>query len=112
VAVDTPIHLKRLVKQKESVEVSVYRPPVDIEKHVCSVLRDVEVVKLISGNEEEGVLSRIKIIGESAEEQLGAVIDLLRQKQVRIGCVSVGVPTLEDVFIKLTGSNLSNGGTC
>ena len=41
---------------------------------------------------------------------MGTIIDALRQKNVRIGGLNVGVPTLEDVFIKLTGTKLTEGG--
>jgi len=110
VAVDTPNRLKAMVKEKELVEVAVYRPPAGIEKHIRSLLPDAEVVKLIPGDEDEGNPSRIKIIGGTAEEHVGTVIDALRQKNVRIGCLNIGVPTLEDVFIKLTGAKLTEGG--
>lgn len=110
VAVDTPNRLKAMVKEKELVEVAVYRPPADIEKYIRSRLPDAEVVKLIPGDEDEGNPSRIKIIGGTAEEHVGTVIDALRQKNVRIGSLNVGVPTLEDVFIKLTGAKLTEGG--
>ena len=111
VAVDTPNRLKAMVKERELVEVAVYRPPADIEGHIRSLLPDAEVVKLIPGDEDEGNPSRIKIIGGTAEEQMGTVIDALRQRNVRIGSLNVGVPTLEDVFIKLTGAKLTEGGT-
>jgi ABC-2 type transport system ATP-binding protein len=110
VAVDTPNRLKAMVKEKELVEVAVYRPPAGIEKHIRSLLPDAEVVKLIPGDEDEGNPSRIKIIGGTAEERVGTIIDALRQKNVRIGSLNVGVPTLEDVFIKLTGAKLTEGG--
>jgi ABC-2 type transport system ATP-binding protein len=109
VAVDTPNRLKAMVKEKELVEITVYSPPADIEKHIHTLLPDTEVVKLIRGDEDEGTPSRIKIIGGTAEEHIGTVIDALRQQKVRIGSLNVGVPTLEDVFIKLTGSKLTEG---
>lgn len=109
VAVDTPNRLKAMVKDKELVEIAIYCPPEDVEKHIRSLLPDVEVIKLIPGDESSGTLSRIKIIGETAEENVSAVIDMLRKKNVRIGGLNVGVPTLEDVFIKLTGTKLSEG---
>ncbi len=111
VAVDTPNRLKAMVKEKELVEVTVYNPPADIEKHISSLLPDAEVVKLIPGNENEGNPSRIKIIGGNTEEHIGTIIDALRQKNIRIGSLNVGVPTLEDVFIKLTGAKLTEGRT-
>ena len=110
VAVDTPNRLKAMVKEKELVEVAVYRPPADIEEHIRSLLPDAEVVKLVPGDEDKGNPSRIKIIGRTAEEHVGTIIDALRQKNVRIGSLNVGVPTLEDVFIKLTGEKLTEGG--
>jgi len=109
VAVDTPNRLKAMVKEKELVEVAVYCPPADIEKHIRSLLPDAEVVKLIPGDEDEGNPSRIKIIGGTAEEHLETIIDALRQKNIRIVSLNVGVPTLEDVFIKLTGAKLTEG---
>jgi ABC-2 type transport system ATP-binding protein len=111
VAVDTPNRLKAMVKEKEVVEVTVYNPPPDIENQIHSLLPDAEVVKLIRGNEDEGTPSRIKIIGGTAEEHIGTIIDALRQQNIRIGSLNVGVPTLEDVFIKLTGAKLTEGGT-
>ena len=47
VAIDTPSRLKSMVKETELVEVAVYRPPENIEKHISSLLPDAEVVKLI-----------------------------------------------------------------
>jgi ABC-2 type transport system ATP-binding protein len=109
VAVETPNRLKAMVKETELVEVTVYSPPAGIEKYLRSLLPKAEVVKLISGNEAKGVPSRIKIIGGTTEEHVGKIIDALRQKNVRIGGLNVGVPTLEDVFIKLTGTKLTEG---
>ena len=111
VAVDTPNRLKARVKEKEIVEIAVYSPPADIERQIRLLLADAEVVKLIRGNEDEGSPSRIKIIGGTAEEHIGTVIDTLRQNNVRIGSLNVGFPTLEDVFIKLTGAKLTEGET-
>ena len=110
VAVDTPNRLKAMVKEKELVEVAVYRPPADIEKYIRSLLPDAEVIKLIPGDEDEGNPSRIKIIGGTAEEHVETIIDALRQKNIRIISLNVGVPTLEDVFIKLTGAKLTEDG--
>ena len=111
VAVDTPNRLKARVKEKELVEVAVYSPPADLENHIRSLLPEAEVVKLIRGNENEGDPSRIKIIGGTPEQHIEVIIDVLRQKNIRIGNLNVGVPTLEDVFIKLTGTKLTEGKT-
>jgi len=110
VAVDTPNRLKAMVKETERLEITVYRPPADIEEHIRSLLPEADVIKLIPGDEAEGIPSKIKIIGGSTEKHVGKIIDFLRIKNVRIGSLDVGVPTLEDVFIKLTGTKLIEGG--
>ncbi len=92
------------------VEVAVYSPPVGIETYIRSMLPEAELIKLIQGNEAEGTPSKIKIIGVTVEEHAETIIDALRQKKVRIGGLNVEAPTLEDVFIKLTGSELKAPG--
>jgi ABC-2 type transport system ATP-binding protein len=110
VAVDTPNKLKAMIKEKEILEVDVYSPPAGIEKYIRSLLPDAEIIKLIPGDEDEGTPSRIKIIGGTTEDYIGTIIDALRQKNIHISGLNVCVPTLEDVFIKLTGTKLTEGG--
>ena len=107
VAVDTPDRLKAMVKETELLEVACYNPPSDIEDYLRRLLPDVEVVTLISGDEKRGSPSRIKIIGGNAEKQVSEVVDVLHQKNVQITSVNISVPTLEDVFIKLTRAKLA-----
>ena len=111
VAVDNPNKLKAMVKETELVEIVCYNPPPDIEKHLKSLCPDVDIVTLIHGDEAKGTPSRIKIIGGNAEEHVSTVIDALRRKNVRISSLNIGVPTLEDVFIRLTGAKLTEGGS-
>jgi ABC-2 type transport system ATP-binding protein len=107
VAVDNPNKLKAMVKETELVEIACYNPPLDVEDYLKSLCPDVDIVTLIHGDEAKGTPSRIKIIGGNAEEHVGTVIDALRRKNVRISGLNIGVPTLEDVFIKLTGAKLT-----
>lgn len=110
IAVDTPERLKAMVKETELVEIACYNPPPNIQHVLKSECAEVEIVTLIHGDESKGVPSRIKIIGGNAEERVGTIIDVLLQKNVRICSLNIGVPTLEDVFIKLTGAKLTEGG--
>jgi len=71
---------------------------------------DVDIVTLIHGDESKGNPSKIKIIGGNAEECVSSIVDGLRRKNIRISSLNIGVPTLEDVFIKLTGAKLTEGG--
>jgi len=111
VAVDNPNKLKSMVKETELVEIACYSPPQDIEKHLKSLCPDVDIVTLIHGDESKGNPSKIKIIGGNAEECVSTVIDGLRRKNVHISSLNIGVPTLEDVFIRLTGAKLTGGGS-
>jgi len=110
-AVDTSNRLKAMVREKELVEVACVNPPIGIEAELKSLCRDVDIVTLIQGDEAESTPARIKIIGEGAEESMGTIIDALRKKKVQITSLNVGMPTLEDAFIKLTGgAKLTEGG--
>lgn len=102
-AVDTSSQLKAMVKERELVEVACVNPPLGVEAELKGLCPDVDIVTLIRGDESKGTPSRIKIIGEGAEDNIGLVIDALRKRKVQITSLNVGTPTLEDVFIKLTG---------
>jgi len=110
VAVDTSDKLKAMVKETELVEVSCYNPPSDTEHYLKSLYPDIEIVTLIPGNEAEGTPSRIKLMGENAEKRTSKVLEALLKKDAKITNVNIGTPTLEDVFIKLTGAKLTEGG--
>jgi ABC-2 type transport system ATP-binding protein len=110
VAVDTPHLLKAMVKETELVEIACYNPPPEIKKRLESKCPEVEIVTLVQGDEGKGGPSRIKLIGGDAEEHISAVIDVLRRNKVQICSLNIGVPTLEDVFVKLTGARLTENG--
>jgi ABC-2 type transport system ATP-binding protein len=109
VAADTPDRLKAMVKETELVEVICYNPPQDAEKYLKSLCPDVEIITLVRGEEAKGTPSRIKLIGGNAEKRVGTVVDALRKKNTQITSLNISVPTLEDVFIKLTGAKLTEG---
>jgi len=111
VAVDTSNQLKTMVREKELVEVACVNPPLGIEAELKALCSDVDIITLIHGDEAQGKPSRIKMIGEGAEAHIGTVIDALRKRKVQITSLNIGMPTLEDVFIKLTGgAKLTEGG--
>jgi len=110
VAADTPDRLKAMVKETELVEVICYNPPQNAEKYLKSLCPEVEIIVLVRGEEERGGPSRIKLMGENAEKRVGIVVDALRKKNTQITNLNISVPTLEDVFIRLTGAKLTEGG--
>jgi len=109
VAVDTSDKLKATVKETELVEVSCYNPPLDTENYLKTLYPDIEIVTLIPGNEAEGTPSRIKLMGKNAEKRASKVLEALLKKNAKITNATIGTPTLEDVFIKLTGAKLTEG---
>ncbi len=110
VAADTPDRLKAMVKETELVEIICYNPPQDAEKYLESLCPDVEIITLVRGEEAKGTPSRIKLMGGNAEKRVGTVVDALRKKNTQITSLNISLPTLEDVFIKLTGAKLTEGG--
>ncbi|MFW6110768.1 MAG: ABC transporter ATP-binding protein [Thermoproteota archaeon] len=113
VAVDTPRNLKAEVKDTELVEILCYQPPLALKERLRPRCPGVEVIKLVHGDEETGDPSKIKLIGGNAEDCISTVTDLLRKENVKIRSLNVGTPTLEDVFISLTGKKFrrsSRGG--
>ena len=102
-AVDTPNRLKSMVKERELVEVTCVDPPIGIEAELKAQCPNVDIITLIQGDEAKGTPAKIKIIGEGAEDSISIVIDALRKRKVQIASLNVGMPTLEDAFIKLTG---------
>jgi ABC-2 type transport system ATP-binding protein len=109
VAVDTSDQLKAMVKETELVEVICYNPPQNTEEYLKSLCPDVEIITFVRGEEAKGAPSRIKLIGGNAERRISTVIDALRKKNTQIASLNISVPTLEDVFIKLTGAKLTEG---
>ncbi|UCE16517.1 MAG: ABC transporter ATP-binding protein [Candidatus Bathyarchaeota archaeon] len=109
VAVDTSDQLKAMVKETELVEVICYNPPQNVEEYLKALCPDVEIITLIRGEEAKGTPSRIKLIGGNAEKRISTVIDALRKKNTQITSLNISMPTLEDVFIKLTGAKLTEG---
>ncbi|GAH10305.1 unnamed protein product, partial [marine sediment metagenome] len=47
-----------------------------------------------------------RLLSPTADAILGQVVSLITSKKVRIDSLNVVQPTLEDVFIKLTGRTL------
>ncbi len=109
IAVGTSDELKAMVKETELVEVICYNPPQNAEEYLRTLCPDVEIVTVVRGEKEKGTPSRIKLIGGNAEKRIGTVVDALRKKNSQITSLNISVPTLEDVFIKLTGAKLTEG---
>ncbi|ALM75927.1 ABC transporter ATP-binding protein [Thermococcus barophilus] len=97
IALDTPEGLKKLVKGEDVVEIKVRE--FSVQKMEGFPWRLV-VVK------EDAERGTTTLRGQIDEEDLPKVVELLVKRGVRILSVEQKEPTLEDVFIKLTGRAL------
>ncbi len=95
IALDTPEGLKKLVKDEETVEIAVREfNPALLEKSPWKLA-------VVQSTEERTVLR-----GSVDEEDLPKLVEWLVKNQVKVVSVERKEPTLEDVFIKLTGRGL------
>jgi ABC-2 type transport system ATP-binding protein len=104
IALAPPAALKASVRQMHSLEVEIGRQP----DGILAELRGLELVRGVesrqSGNSHETWI--IRVLTENSRETLDAMIDLLRASGEHILNLRVSEPTLEDVFINLTGKSL------
>lgn len=98
VALDTPKNLKSMVKKEISLQVEVY-PEIGVDW-----LHELEGVIGVSTEEKGGALGlRIMVADEAV---VGDVLEGISGKGGKINYLHKEEPTLEDVFLKLTGRGL------
>ena len=94
IALDTPDNLKKLVMNEDAVEIRLKgNVPEEIPWRLAIVERDME--------------SNVTVLrGPVDEEELPKVVEWLVRRKAKIISVEQKEPTLEDVFIRLTGRGL------
>ena len=97
IALDTPEGLKRLVREEETVEIRA--KDVEPEKISSPPFK----MAVVERNPETGV---VRLRAQVDEEELPRLVEWLVRKGVKVLSVERKEPTLEDVFIKLTGRGL------
>ncbi len=97
IALDTPEGLKRLVREEETVEIRA--KDVEPEKIASPPFK----MAVVERNPETGV---VRLRAQVDEEELPRLVEWLVRKGVKVLSVERKEPTLEDVFIKLTGRGL------
>lgn len=96
VACDIPKKLKKTVNEEECIEISIVES-IDPTNH----LKKIEGVKRVVFKD-----FSMSIHVDDAEKRLQKIIELLLSKHYHIKTVNIREPTLEDVFIKMTGVRL------
>lgn len=98
-ALDTPSVLKREVSGRNAKVLELEVPGLD--EQLLSVVESLEPVREVTMESS----SRLKIMGDG-DEVFDRVIDAVRSKDCKITSIKDREPTLEDVFLELTGREL------
>ncbi|MCS7131306.1 MAG: DUF4162 domain-containing protein, partial [Hadesarchaea archaeon] len=97
IALDSPANLKRSIGKLEVIEMRTRSMSSDFP----AKLRGLRGVKKVARTPEG-----LRILTPVADELVAGIVTLASSAGVRIDSINVIQPTLEDVFIKLTGKTL------
>ena len=100
-ALDVPHRLKQSMPQKQVLEIKCQGL---IDKESISGIKEVIDINISHGDG----FTYVRVNTDDPESILSSVIESLRKK-AQIYSVRVTVPTLEDVFVHLTGASLKDG---
>jgi ABC-2 type transport system ATP-binding protein len=105
-ALDTPVALTRSLPGSATLDVDIERADEDSDEAVLqarAALPPAERVEPVA--DAEGLRARIYLSGDAAA-LVGPVSDTLTGRRARLTGVRIGEPSLEDVFLSLTGREL------
>ncbi len=100
-AIGTPAELKASIRQKGVIRIEGVIPHKALDS-----LRSMESVEELAV-EEKGGKEHLRIITENSRSALPEIIKTLMDNSASLEFISPEEPTLEDVFVKLTGRTLS-----
>jgi ABC-2 type transport system ATP-binding protein len=99
-AVDTPNALKKRLSYEQVVEVKCMGT---LEHDLFARVKEVATLNL----ENKDGLAYVRMTSDNPEQLLPTILDLLQNK-AKVLSVNVSTPTLEDVFVHLTGAQLKD----
>jgi ABC-2 type transport system ATP-binding protein len=97
IALGTPVELKRSIGKMEVIEIKTPKIPKTFLIRARK-MRGIKKVVNISDN--------LRLLTPAADTLLSQVVKLASETGMRIDSLNIAQPTLEDVFIKLTGKTL------
>ncbi|UCG29941.1 MAG: ABC transporter ATP-binding protein [candidate division WOR-3 bacterium] len=100
-ALDTPERLKQSMPQKQVLEIKCQGT---LEREMFSSIEGAASINISHGDG----FAYLRLNTDNPEIILGNIIELVREN-AKIYSVRVTVPTLEDVFVHLTGASLKDG---
>ena len=103
-ALDTPVALTRSLPGSATLDIDVARAPGDTDDAVLAALAPLaeRVEQVADGS---GLRARLYLSGDAAA-LVGPVSEALGARHARLTGVRIGEPSLEDVFLSLTGREL------
>ncbi|HZH18586.1 MAG TPA: ATP-binding cassette domain-containing protein, partial [Geodermatophilus sp.] len=103
-ALDTPAALTRSLPGSATLDIDVERAPGDTDEAVLTALGQLaeRVEQVADGS---GLRARLYLSGDAAA-LVGPVSEALGARRARLTGVRIGEPSLEDVFLSLTGREL------
>jgi len=96
VAVGTPEELKSRYAPLSVIEIELYKFPEDIDE----AFRGSSLSYTMHEN-------KVRVHSENTEEDIPRLVTLIHEKGGAVRCLNVTKPTLEDVFLRLTGRGLN-----
>lgn len=96
-AIGTKDELKKMIKNTETVKIEI----LDLESGVISKINNLPHVYEVSYNN-----NRLTVRCSGGKHNLVRILDLLNQNNVPFGRVFSELPTLNDVFLEITGKEL------
>ena len=96
-AIGTKDELKKMIKNTETVTIEV----LDLEDRIISKINDLPHVYEVSYND-----NKLMVYCSGGKHNLVRILDVLTQNNVPFGRVFSELPTLNDVFLEITGKQL------
>jgi ABC-2 type transport system ATP-binding protein len=105
-ALDTPVALTRSLPGSATLDIDIERAHDDSDDAVLAALAALATAERVEPvADAAGLRARIYLSGEAAG-LVGPVSDTLTARRARLTGVRIGEPSLEDVFLRLTGREL------
>lgn len=100
VALDTPANLKKIIPTGELVEIGCG----SLDPAVIPVIRSGDGILAVEAHE-----SLLRISARNGSEALPGILAELERYRITVQSITIRTPSLEDVFIFLTGTDLAGG---
>ena len=101
IALDTMENLRKLIPAGDLIEIGVER----VDEQVLQEIRENNLVNAVSVLEQ-----KLTISATNGSSLLPSLFALFERFSIPISSISIRTPSLEDVFIFLTGKKLDSGG--